>query len=123
GIGGTGIVTIGAILAMAAHIEGKGATTMDQTGLAQKGGAVTSHVRLAKTPEDIHTVRLSTASATAILGCDMLVTADGEALSKIHAGKTKVILNTHQPQTGEFTQKPDWKIPADEIPDKIKSIA
>src|SRR5690606_22888907 len=74
GIGGTGIVTIGAIMAMAAHLENKGATTMDQTGLAQNGGAVTSHVRIAATPEDLHTVRIETASADVILGCDMLVT-------------------------------------------------
>src|SRR5690606_9080057 len=83
GIGGTGVVTIGAILAMAAHLEDKGVTTMDQTGLAQKGGAVTSHIRIARTPEDIHTVRIGVAGATTIIGCDMLVTADGDCLSKI----------------------------------------
>src|SRR5690606_14397551 len=83
GIGGTGVVTIGAILAMAGHIEDKGVTTMDQTGLAQKGGAVTSHIRIAKTPEDIHTVRIGIAGATTIIGCDMLVTADGDCMSKI----------------------------------------
>src|SRR5690606_13485399 len=82
GIGGTGVVTIGAILAMAGHLENKGVTTMDQTGLAQKGGAVTSHVRIAKTPEDIHTVRIGIAGATTIIGCDMLVTSDGDCLSK-----------------------------------------
>ncbi len=115
GIGGTGVVTIGAILAMAAHLEDKGATTMDQTGLAQKGGAVTSHIRIAKTPADIHTVRLSIGSATTILGCDMLVTADGDTLSKIRSGETKVILNTHKAQTGEFTKNTEWKIPSDQI--------
>lgn len=111
GIGGTGIVTIGAILAMAAHLEDKGATTMDQTGLAQKGGAVTSHVRIAKTPDDINTVRLNTAGATAILGCDLLVTADGDTLSKIRPGETKVVLNVHEAPTGAFTHQPDWSIP------------
>ena len=120
GIGGTGVVTIGAILAAAAHIENKGATTMDQTGLAQKGGAVTSHIRIAKTPEDIHTVRLGIAGATTILACDMLVTADGDCLSKIRQGETKIILNTHKAQTGEFTHKPDWKIPVDQV---VSSIA
>jgi len=122
GIGGTGVVTIGAILAMAAHLDGKGCTTMDQTGLAQKGGAVTSHVRIAKTPADINTVRLSAGGATAILGCDMLVTADGDALSKIRSGETKVILNTHKAQTGEFTHKPDWKIPEGSIVDGIAEL-
>ncbi len=123
GIGGTGVVTIGAIAAMAGHLEGKGVTTMDQTGLAQKGGAVTSHIRFAKTPEDIHTVRISTAGATTILGCDMLVTADGDAMSKIYPGRTRVILNTQETQTGEFTQKPDWKIPAASIEDNIRKMA
>ncbi|MCE9507046.1 MAG: indolepyruvate ferredoxin oxidoreductase family protein [Alphaproteobacteria bacterium] len=120
GIGGTVVVTIGAIVAMAAHLEGKGATTMDQTGLAQKGGAVTSHIRIARTPADINTVRLGTAGATAILGCDILVTADGDCLSKIRQGKTKVILNTHKAQTGEFTNSPDWKIPGEQI---VSSVA
>jgi len=119
GIGGTGVVTIGAILAMAAHLEDKGATTMDQTGLAQKGGAVTSHIRIAGTPADIHTVRLGIGGATTIIGCDMLVTADGDCLSMIRNGETKIIMNMHQAQTGEFTQNPDWKIPGRQIVSSI----
>lgn len=111
GIGGTGIVTIGAIMAMAAHLEDKGCSTMDQTGLAQKGGAVTSHVKIGRSPADIHTVRISAAGADAILGCDLLVTAEGETLSKIKDNETKVFLNTHQTQTGEFTHNTEWKIP------------
>lgn len=120
GIGGTGVVTIGAILAMAAHLEDKGATTMDQTGLAQKGGAVTSHIRIAKTPDDINTVRIGIAGATVVIGCDMLVTADGDALSKIRPNETRVILNTHKAQTGEFTKKPDWAIPGRTV---VSSVA
>ncbi len=122
GIGGTGIVTIGAIMAMAAHLEGKGATTMDQTGLAQKGGAVTSHVRIAKSPEDIHTVRIGISEADVILGGDMLVTADGDCLSKIRNGETKVVLNTYRTQTGEFTHKPDWEIPAAKVESAIAAL-
>ena len=122
GVGGTGIVTIGAILAMAAHLENKGCTTMDQTGLAQKGGAVTSHIRIANTPADISNVRVGYAGATTILAGDLLVTADGDALSKINPGHTRVILNTQQSQTGEFTQNPDWKIPASDITAKIGGL-
>ena len=122
GVGGTGIVTVGAILAMAAHIEDKGATTMDQTGLAQKGGAVSSHVRIAKTPEDIHTVRIGIAGASVIIGADLLVTADGDCLSKIRQGETKIILNTHKAQTGEFTRKPDWSIPSGNIISSIEAL-
>ena len=122
GVGGTGIVTVGALLAMAAHLEDKGASTMDQTGLAQKGGAVTSHVRLAKTPEDINTVRIGIAGASVIIGADLLVTADGDCLSKIRKGETKILLNTHKAQTGEFTHKPDWSIPGTKIEDSIAKI-
>ena len=120
GIGGTGVVTIGALLAMAAHLENKGATTMDQTGLAQKGGAVTSHVRLAKSPDAIHTVRLGAAHADLIIGCDLLVTADGDAMSKMKKGDTKVVLNTHQSITGDFTRNPEWKMPVDALTAKVQ---
>lgn len=127
GIGGTGVVTIGAILAMAGHLENKGVTTMDQTGLAQKGGAVTSHVRIGKTPEDIHTVRIGIAGATTIIGCDMLVTADGDCLSKIKPagssiGETKVFLNLHKAQTGEFTKNTEWDIPTQSIITGLQKI-
>lgn len=122
GIGGTGVVTIGAILAMAAHLENMGATTMDQTGLAQKGGAVTSHVRIARKPEDIHTVRISAGGANVIVACDMLVTADGDALSKIMPGETKIVLNTHKTQTGEFTKNPEWNIPEKAVVQSISAL-
>ncbi|TVQ82532.1 MAG: indolepyruvate ferredoxin oxidoreductase family protein [Micavibrio sp.] len=122
GIGGTGVVTIGAILAMAAHLEDKGATTMDQTGLAQKGGAVTSHVRIAPRPEDIHTVRIDTGSADAVIGCDLLVTADGDALSRMRAGKTKVVMNIHQSPTGDFSRNPDWAIPFDDTVARVRDV-
>jgi indolepyruvate ferredoxin oxidoreductase len=120
GVGGTGVVTIGALLAMAAHIEGKGCTTMDQTGLAQKGGAVTSHIRLASSPADIHTVRIGAGGADVIIGADLLVTADGDALSKIEPGRTRVILNTHETPTGDFTRNADWRIP---IPAEVARVA
>lgn len=123
GIGGTGVVTIGAILAMAAHLEDKGATTMDQTGLAQKGGAVTSHVRIAPTPEDIYTVRIDSGSADSVIGCDLLVTADGDALSRMRKGESKVVLNTYQSPTGDFSRNPDWKIPFDEMVNRVRKIS
>lgn len=75
GVGGTGVVTIGALLGMAGHL-GKGATVLDQTGLAQKGGAVTAHIRIAKTPADIHAVRIAAGEADLVLGCDMVVVND-----------------------------------------------
>jgi indolepyruvate ferredoxin oxidoreductase len=89
GVGGTGVVTIGALLGMAGHLEGKGATVLDQTGLAQKGGAVTTHIRIARSPADIHAVRIAAGEADLVLGCDMVVVNDYWALSKIRAERTR----------------------------------
>jgi len=122
GVGGTGIVTIGALLAMAAHLEDKGCTTMDQTGLAQKGGAVTSHIHIAKKPEDIHTVRIGAGLADVVIGCDLLVTADGDTRSTIHNNETRVFLNTHETPTGAFTHNTDWTIPSSNLVDTISQI-
>ena len=85
GIGGTGVVTIGAIMGMAAHIEGKGVTVLDQLGMAQKGGAVISHVRIGATPEALHAVRLGAGGANLLLGCDLVVSASADALAKSRA--------------------------------------
>jgi len=112
GIGGTGVVTIGGILGMAAHIEGKGAAVLDMTGLAQKGGAVTSHVRLANRPKDIHAVRIAAGEADLVLGCDLVVTASDEALAKMQLGVTYGVINSHRSPTGDFTCNADAKFPA-----------
>ena len=122
GIGGTGIVTIGAIMAMAAHLEDKGCTTMDQLGLAQKGGAVTSHVKIAKSPDHIKSVRINAGEADVVLGCGLLVTADGNSTSRMREGYTKTFLNIHKTQTGEFTHNTEWKIPTATICAGIKQI-
>src|SRR3546814_6064011 len=92
GVGGTGVVTIGALLGMAAHLEGRGCSVLDMAGLAQKGGAVVSHVRLAPQSEDIHAVRISAGSASLLLGCDLVVAAGPEALSKLTAGRTRAVV-------------------------------
>ncbi|GAP67188.1 indolepyruvate ferredoxin oxidoreductase [Mizugakiibacter sediminis] len=115
GIGGTGVVTIGALIGMAAHLEGKGATVLDQTGLAQKGGAVTTHVRIARTPADIHAVRIAAGEADLVLGCDMVVVNDYWSLSKIRAGRTHAVLNSYEAMPGTFTRQPDLKFPAQQI--------
>ncbi|MGK9168798.1 indolepyruvate ferredoxin oxidoreductase family protein [Inquilinus limosus] len=112
GIGGTGVITIGALLGMAAHMEGKGVSVLDQAGLAQKGGAVVSHVRIARDPSDIHAVRVAAGGARLMLGCDLVVAASGEAQSKIHPGLTRQVVNSHETITGAFTQNPDFSIPA-----------
>ena len=93
GIGGTGVITVGALIGMAAHLEGKGCTVLDFTGLAQKNGAVMSHVRLAPKPEDLHAVRIAAGGANLVLGCDMVVAAAPAALSRIEPGITKAVIN------------------------------
>lgn len=115
GVGGTGVVTIGALLGMAGHLEGRGASVLDQTGLAQKGGAVTTHIRIAATPADIHAVRIAAGEADLVLGCDMVVVNDYWALSKIRAGRTRVVLNTYEAMPGTFTTRPDMQFPAADI--------
>ncbi|HVI59601.1 MAG TPA: indolepyruvate ferredoxin oxidoreductase family protein [Luteimonas sp.] len=115
GVGGTGVVTIGALLGMAGHLEGRGSTVLDQTGLAQKGGAVTTHIRIAKSPDDIHAVRIAAGEADLVLGCDMVVVNDYWTLSKIRAGRTRVVLNTYEAMPGSFTTRPDLQFPAAEI--------
>ena len=121
GIGGTGVVTIGALIGMAAHLEGKGGTVLDQTGLAQKGGAVTCHLRIAKSPADIHAVRIAAGEADLVLGCDMVVVNDYWALSKIRADRSRVVLNTYEAMPGTFTTRPDMKFPAAQIVEAVRT--
>jgi len=102
GVGGTGVVTIGALLGMAAHLEGKGSRVLDMTGLAQKGGAVISHVRIGAQPDAIHTPRIPTGSADLLLACDLIVAAGRDAVTKLGAGRTHSVVNTHLAPTAEF---------------------
>jgi len=115
GVGGTGVVTIGALLGMAGHLEGKGATVLDQTGLAQKGGAVTTHIRIARAPSDIHAVRIAAGEADLVLGADMVVVNDYWALSKVRGERSQVVLNTYEAMPGTFTTHPDMQFPAADI--------
>jgi len=110
GVGGTGVITIGAILAMAAHIEGKGCSTLDMAGMAQKGGPVTTHLRFAPTPGDLHAVRISSRAADVVLGCDLVVAAGKEALGVMAAEKTHVVLNSEETITGAFIRDPNFRV-------------
>ncbi|HTT36567.1 MAG TPA: indolepyruvate ferredoxin oxidoreductase family protein [Burkholderiales bacterium] len=115
GIGGTGVITIGALLGMAAHLEGKGISALDMTGMSQKNGAVTSHVRIARSPEDIRAQRIATGEADLILGCDMLTAGALDAISKTKPGKTVAVINTYEQPPGQFAQQPDWQFPASQV--------
>jgi indolepyruvate ferredoxin oxidoreductase len=123
GVGGTGVVTIGALLGMAAHLEQKGCTVLDMTGLAQKGGAVYSHVRIARRPDEIHAVRIAAGGAHLLLGCDLVVSASADALSKLQLGHTRAVVNNHEIITGDFTRDPDFAFPSRELQRSIANAA
>jgi indolepyruvate ferredoxin oxidoreductase len=107
GIGGTGVITIGALLGMAAHLDGRGCSALDFTGLAQKNGAVMSHVRIAPSPEDIATARIASGGADLILGCDIVVSSSATALSRVERGVTRAIVNADLQPTASFVINPD----------------
>jgi indolepyruvate ferredoxin oxidoreductase len=115
GIGGTGVVTIGAVIGMAAHLEGKGCGVIDMAGLAQKGGAVFSHMRIAKTPEDIHAIRVSAGKADMVLGCDLVVSGSAKILSSVREGKTIFVGNTAEVMPGDFTRSADFSLPVERV--------
>jgi indolepyruvate ferredoxin oxidoreductase len=115
GVGGTGVVTIGAILGMAAHLEGKGCGILDMAGLAQKGGSVWSHLRFGKSPAAIKAIRIAAGGADAVLGCDLVVAASRKTLATTRKGVTRMLVNTHEVMTGEFTRHPDLKFPSPEL--------
>ena len=115
GIGGTGVVTIGALLAQAAHIDGKGAGMMEMAGLAQKGGAVMIHCRLANRPEDINAIRVATGECDALIGGDLVVSAGAKTLGLTTLGRTKAVVNSHEIITGDFTRDANFKLPSQEL--------
>jgi indolepyruvate ferredoxin oxidoreductase len=115
GVGGTGIVTVGAILGMAAHLEGKGAGMIDMAGLAQKGGAVYSHIRIANTPEEIHAIRVAAGGADVIIGGDIVVLGSKKVLGAIKQGHTRVIVNTAEFLPGDFTRNADFSLPTERL--------
>ncbi|AMO37544.1 indolepyruvate ferredoxin oxidoreductase family protein [Thauera humireducens] len=115
GVGGTGVITIGALIGMAAHLDGKGVTVLDMTGLAQKGGSVYSHVRIADHPDALHAVRIAAGEADAVIGGDLIVSASTEALAKMAPRRTRAVINVAEIPTSEFAHNPGWKFPQAEM--------
>ena len=111
GVGGTGVITIGQLLGMAAHLEGKGVVTQDAGGLAQKGGATWSHIQIANRPEDIYTTKVDTAKADLVIGCDPIVAAAKYTLTVMQPGRTYVAMNSHGTPTAAFVTDPGWQFP------------
>lgn len=123
GVGGTGVVTIGSIIGMAAHLEGKTASVVDQLGMAQKGGSVISHLRIGESAKDIFAARVNQGNADLLIACDNLVSSTHEPLASIHQGCTKVLVNTNQAITGDFTRNADLEFPIDIVNERITRMA
>ena len=115
GVGGTGVVTIGGILGMAAHLEGKGVGIIDMAGLAQKGGAVYSHMRIAEHAEDIHAIRIAAGAADLVLGGDIVVAGNRKVLAAVRHGATEMVINTAEFLPGDFTRNADFSLPTERL--------
>jgi indolepyruvate ferredoxin oxidoreductase len=120
GVGGTGVVTVGALIAMAAHLEGKSASVLDFMGFAQKGGAVLSFVRLADIPSRLNQVRIDAQQADAILACDLVVAASADALQTVRRGRTRIVANTHEIPVAESLHNPDASLRKPQLVEKLR---
>ncbi|WP_101048768.1 indolepyruvate ferredoxin oxidoreductase family protein [Macromonas nakdongensis] len=114
GVGGTGVITVGQLLGVATHLEGKGIVTQDAAGLAQKGGATWSHVLIAERQDDIRTTRVGMAGADLVLGCDPIVSAGKETVLRLQPGRSRVALNSHAAPTAAFVTNGAWQNPAEQ---------
>ncbi|MBQ5946076.1 indolepyruvate ferredoxin oxidoreductase family protein [Massilia sp. ST3] len=123
GVGGTGVVTVGALITMAAHLEGKGASTLDFMGFAQKGGAVLSHVRVASSPARLHQVRIDLRQADAVFACDLVVAAMPDGLAVMRKGHTRVVANEYEIPTADFTRERDFSINKEGLLEKLAAAA
>ena len=123
GIGGTGVVTVGALIGMAAHLERKGCGIIDMAGLAQKGGAVIAHLRLAPAREDITAIRVAAGGADLVLGCDLVVAASNDVLATVRHGHTQMAINSHPAMTANFTNDPDYALPEDRLRTALAAAA
>jgi len=123
GVGGTGVVTVGALITMAAHLEGKQASVLDFMGFAQKGGAVLSFVRVAPTADQLNQVRIDTQQADVLLACDLVVGASDDALATVKPGRTAILANTHEIATAAFVRDPDATLHASALVDKLRHAA
>lgn len=111
GVGGSGVTTLGALLGMAAHLEGKGCTVLDQAGLAQKFGPVVTHIRIAAKQDDIYAVRIAAGETDLLLGCDLIVAAGDDSLTRLNDQISHAVINSHESATAEFTRNPDAQVP------------
>jgi indolepyruvate ferredoxin oxidoreductase len=123
GVGGTGVVTVGAVIAMAAHLEGKHASVLDFMGFAQKGGSVLSHVRLAASADALNQARIDTQQADAVLACDAVVAASDDALQTVSHGRTRIVANRHVLPVAAQVTDPDAPLPVPALLEKLAAAA
>jgi indolepyruvate ferredoxin oxidoreductase len=123
GVGGTGVVTVGALVTMAAHLEGHQASVLDFMGFAQKGGSVLSFVRLAPTADLLNQVRIDTQQADLLLACDLVVGASADALGTVKYGRTQIIANRHELVTAAFVRQPEASVQAPGLMAKLQHAA
>ena len=119
GIGGSGVVTVSQTLAVAAHLDGLFSSNLDLTGLSQKYGAVTSHVRMAREPDALHATRIASGEADALIGCDLIVAAGDECVSKLNP-RTRAVISADLTPTADFARNPNWSVDADALIDRLK---
>ncbi len=122
GIGGTGVITVGALLGMAAHLEGKGTSLLDVTGLAQKNGPVSSHVRIAERAEDLFATRIAAGAADLVLGCDIVVTTSIDGLGRMSPARTTAVVNTHVAPTADFATNADLDLSSKGMEDTVARV-
>ena len=122
GVGGTGVVTIGQLFGMAAHLDGKGVTVVDQLGFAQKGGPVKTHVQFSNKPDNIKAVRISQGKADLLLGCDMLAASDDQSLGSVLKGRSYAVINNHQSVTGDFTRDTGMEFPVKKVRERLTAV-
>jgi indolepyruvate ferredoxin oxidoreductase len=120
GIGGSGVVTISQTVAVAAYLDGLFSSNLDLTGLSQKYGAVTAHVRIARDPQALHATRIAAGEADALIGCDLIVAAGDESVSKLKRGKTGAVISADLTPTADFARNPNWSVDADELIERLK---
>jgi indolepyruvate ferredoxin oxidoreductase len=123
GLGGTGVVTISALLGVAAHLEGRGVGVIDMAGLAQKGGAVYCHVKIGRRPADVHAIRIAAGEADLMLGCDLVVAGAKLVLSAIDSSRTAVVVNSAEVFPGDIERDPDFQLPSGAIRQSIRDVS
>ena len=121
GIGGSGVVTVSQTIAIAAYLDGLFSSNLDLTGLSQKYGAVTAHVRIAHDPQALHATRIAAGEADALIGCDLIVAAGDESVSRLKRGKTGAVISADLTPTADFARNPNWSVDGDLLVERLKT--